>query len=632
MRALVLTLAGAVACSSSGSPTASESTPVLPYRSVASTAPAPAERRTNVGAPLRYRLTFGGRVQHRVDVEGRIPTDGQPILALMMAVWTPGSYLVRDYPGALETPLEAFGPDQRPLAVRKVAKNRWQVTTEGAAEVVLRYRLYAARKTVRENFVDAEIAIINGAATFITRTDALGRTHEVTLERPQEWRAAVTGLPRAGDTTQDVFVATGFDHLVDSPIVLGSPRLYHFEVQGIPHTLANFGEDGVWAGARSAADVQKVVQTVVDFWGTIPYQPYVFLNVLGQGRGGLEHLNSTLMMASRWATGTPEKYRSWLGLVAHEFFHTWNVKRLRPVALGPFDYERENPTTDLWVAEGVTSYYDDLMLRRAGLISEKTYLELLSKQIESVESTPGRQVQSLESASFDAWIKAYRSNENSVNATISYYRKGAVVGFLLDTEIRRATANRRSLDTVMRRAYERFSGEEGYSSEAFAALVSEVAGKDLQPFLDRALRSTKELDYEGALDWFGLRFRSAGRRSEDGEASTPGWLGLEVDALAPAHRFEIGTVRRGTPAFRAGVNVGDEILGLDGFRVTLLDWEDRRRQYRPEQRAELLVARRGRLLKLPVVFGEELEKSWELVVDMDATGPQNRRREAWLSP
>ena len=387
----------------------------------------------------------------------------------------------------------------------------------------------------------------------------------------------------------------------------------------------------MWDGARSAADVEKIARAHQRFWGVVPYDRYDFLNVLGQGRGGLEHKYSTLMMGNVFASRDAEAYRGWLGLVSHEFFHTWNVKRLRPEALGPFDYENETYTHSLWIAEGITSYYDDLLLRRAGLMDRETYLETLSKNIERVQTTPGRLVQPLAMASFDAWIKYYRWDENSNNTAISYYRKGSLVAMLLDAKIQRMSGGQKSLDDLMRLAYERFSGERGFQTDEFRALASEVAGGSLTEFFAATVDRTDELDFSEALAWYGLRFKAVeaddNADSEDADAldHEPAFLGASVgdDAV-------VQEVRRETPAFAAGLNVDDEIVAIGEHRVTGGQLDERLTRYRPGDEVELLISRRGRLRRLTVTFGEKPTHSFALELLPAPTAQQRGRLTRWL--
>jgi predicted metalloprotease with PDZ domain len=593
--------------------------------------------------PISYTLRFPAPQTHYVEVEASVPTTRRPAVDLMMATWTPGSYMIREYARNLEA-VSAANESGAALPIEKTAKNRWRVTTRGAARAVVRYRVYGREMTVRTNFVDAGFAMLNGAPTFLTLAEDGNRPHDVHVVLPAAWKTVVCPLPPPPGAAEGEgrFRAESFDALVDAPIYAGNPALYRFEAGGRPHLLLNEGEGGVWDGPRSAVDVEKIVREQAAFWRVVPYPRYVFFNLLVEAGGGLEHRDSTVLMESRWATRRRKDYVDWLGLVSHEFFHAWNVKRLRPAALGPFDYENEVYTRDLWVVEGLTSYYDDLFVHRAGLSTRGELLKELSQDIETIQTTPGREVQSLEDASFDAWIKYYRKDENFNNTGISYYTKGAVVGFLLDAKIRRATNGKRSLDDALRLAYQRHSAERGFSSQEFRAALEEVAGVDLDSWLDRALSTTQELDYTEALDWYGLRFveskaedEDSGENGNNGDSpkdapkEAAGWLGVETEEREG--RLFVKEVKRGTPAFDAGLNFDDEILGLGDYRVTPEGWKDRLKAYRPGETVEILVARRDRLVRLPATFGAKPQLRWKLAVDPGASAEQKGRLEAWLA-
>ncbi len=576
---------------------------------------------------LHYRLSFPDRSHHYLDVAAQVPaTPGG--LELMLPVWTPGSYLVREYANHLEG-FAATAPDGTPLAWRKTRKNRWRIDCGDHVEVRLRYRIYARTLTVQGCFVDAAFASLNGAGIFLAPLAPAGAAFTVAIELPEDWGALHCALPRRADDDRTL-LAESFDRLIDSPIYAGNPSSVHrFAVAGREHLLVHEGGQGVWDGERSAADLEQIVAETVALWGEPPYASFLFLNLLREaGASGLEHQDSTLLVASHWDVRTRKGYLDWLSLAAHEFFHTWNVKRLRPVELGPFDYERENYTSGLWVAEGITSYYDDLLVHRAGRATEKEYLDHLSASIERLQSTPGRQVQTLAEASFDTWIKFYRRDESSVNSAISYYTKGAVVAFLLDQRLRAASGGRRSLDDLLRLAYRRFSAAAGFTSEGFEAAASELAGTSLAEFFARAVRSTDELDYAPALDWLGLRFKPVELPAED--EPPRGWLGAKIETRNGA--LVVVEVPRETPAWDAGLAVEDEIAGLAGLRIRAEDWERRLAGFPPGSESRLLVARRERWIELPVRFGEAPSKRWRLEPDPAATPEQVARRAAWLAP
>ena len=588
--------------------------------------------------PIRYSLRFPAPHTHYVEVEARVPVRGSSEVEMMMAVWTPGSYLVREYSRHLEE-ISATGSGGKALKLSKVRKNRWRIETGGANEITVAYRVYARTMSVQGNWVDRSFALLNGAATFLTLAGAESRPHDVSLLLPPGWQATMTGLPEAADHRPHHYLAADFDTLVDSPIYAGSPSIYEFQVDGVPHYLVNEGEGSLWDGPRSARDVESIVRVQKEFWGALPYEKYVFFNVLTETGGGLEHKNSTVLMTSRWATRTRSGYLSWLNLVSHEYFHTWNVKRLRPIELGPFDYENEVYTPSLWVAEGITSYYDRLMVRLAGLCTVDEYLagdpptagsdsDKTTNDIERLQTTPGRLVQPLEASSVDAWIKFYRRDENTPNTGISYYVKGAVVAFLLDAKIRRASHGEKSLDDVMRQAYSRYSGPQGFTSEQFRSIAQKVAGIDLSSWFHQVLETTEELDYAEALDWFGLRFTKEEKKNRAAGKPPRAWLGLVTKN--EEGRLIVNQVKRGTPGYDAGFNVGDEILAIGDDRVHADQWSRRMECFSPGEKVSILISRRDRLQRLDAEFGQEPPRQWGLEVDPGATEAQKARLKAWI--
>jgi len=576
---------------------------------------------TQTAAPLSYIVRFPTPHTHYVSIEVSVPTDGRQQIELMMAVWTPGSYLIREFARHVEA-LSARTPTGLPLAVEKSRKNRWRVTTDGAPRVVVSYQVYGREMSVRANWVETDFAMLNGAPTFLTLADDdTARPHDVTLELPTGWSRSLTGLAPRTDGVPHTYRATDYDTLVDSPIVVGVPAVYEFAVGDTPHLLVNVGESDVWDGAKSAEDVEQISNELYRMWAVIPYDRYLVLNMITEAGGGLEHRNSTVLMSSRWATSSRPSYLRWLGLVSHEMFHAWNAKRLRPAELGPFDYENEVYTKSLWVVEGITSYYGDLVVHRAELSSVQEYLESLSGQIKALQTTPGRDVQPVAMASFDAWIKYYRADENTQNTSISYYTKGAVIGFLLDMHIRAATDGDKTLDDVLRLAYSRFSGEFGYTQMEFRATASEVAGLDLSAWLTHALDTTSELDYTEALDWLGLEFTGP-------ETEELGWVGLVTRATNG--RLLVEQVIRETPALDAGLNVDDEILAIGEHRVLPGEFRERITQTAPGTEISIMASRRGVLIRIPIVVETKPTSNWELQPREETTATQDRHREAWL--
>jgi predicted metalloprotease with PDZ domain len=572
--------------------------------------------------PIRYTLRFPAPHTHYVEVEASYPTGGRPQIELFMAVWTPGSYLLREYQRHVEG-VAAQTPDGKPLRSEKTEKNRWRVDTAGAPSVTLRYRVYGREMTVRNNWIETAFAMINGAPTFLSLVEPqrVARPHDVRIELATGWKSAATALmPVPGQP--NTFRAEDFDTLVDSPILIGNPVIREFQVAGKRHYLVLEGEPQFFDIDRAAKDVQKIVEASGQVMGNrFDYPHYYFLNVVTDAGGGLEHKNSFLVMTGRYTTRNPRTYLGWLGLVAHEYFHNWNVKRLRPIELGPFDYENEVHSKALWIAEGFTDYYAGLLVKRAALSTRDEYFEELSGQIEAVQTTPGRLVTSVDMASYDTWIKQYRPDENTANTTVNYYPKGAVIAFLLDARIRRATNGAKSLDDAMRLAYQRYSGDKGFTLDQFYAVMSEVAGTNLRSWFTQTVETTNELDYKEALDWFGLRFRPA-------PPSQRAWTGALT--RNDAGRLVVTGVRRGTPAYDAGLNVDDEILAIDDVRVRADQLSVRLEQYRPGSRVALLVARRDRLVRLDLTLGIEPSRAWRIEPVPGATDAQRQRLTAWI--
>lgn len=600
---------------------------------------------------LRYTVSFEQRTSHQIAVTMTIPSPATEVFELMMATWTPGSYLIREYARHLDDVKPVAGSDAA-IRVSKISKNRWKIQCIPGRDVTLQYRVYCRDMSVRSNWVDSDMAVLCGAAFILTlpatAPNAPGIEHQIQLLLPEGWSRAATSLPLI-DGQPNTFRAASFDELADSPILCGNPVLQDFDAGGSAHVLASAGDVSLWDTAKAAADVQKIALQQQAFWGTVPYRKYSFLNVISESSGGLEHDNSTLVMTSRWSFRDKEKYEDWLSLISHEFFHTWNVRRLRPVNLTPYNYEQENYTRSLWIAEGLTSYYEDLMLIRAGLIDESAYLKRLSKQIEKLQTTPGRLVQSLAESSFDSWIKFYRPDENSSNTRVSYYVKGAVVGFLLDARIRELTNNQKSLDDVMRLMYQRHSGQAGFSDQQFNAIVNEVAGSDLNGWLNQHLEVAGELDYSAALNWFGLQFPSGGadankpaepaapdaaappgepQPKKDDAKVKPVWTGLQTSEASGA--IIVTGVVADSPAYKSGLNVDDEIVGFDKYRANPRSWRDQLNQIGIGRTVKLLISRRGELRTLELQLEADPSAKWSLKPIDKPTDEQTARRRTWL--
>lgn len=461
--------------------------------------------------PVRYAISFQPN-DHYLVVDASYPSAGTATIDLKMAVWT--AYVIREYSQQV-VQIEASAADGSVLSIRKTRKNRWQVETKGAPRVSVRYKLFCHSMHVQDNYVDGEFALINGQPTFLTLVRNEGVPHEVSLTMPANWKISISPMARIGDRR---YRAVDYEQLVDSPIVAGNPAVYTFTVDGIEHRLVNIPDKGNWDAARVTGDLAKIVAAQRDVWGSLPYRDYTFFNVLSDKGGGMEHSSSTVMMASPNATRLRDGYLRWLSLASHELFHAWNVKRLRPREIAPGEYEEEQYTPSLGIAEGFTSYYGALSMRRAGIYSDGEFFTALSRLTEGLQRSEGRKLQTLAASSFDTWIKFYKPNEITPKTTVSYYTKGAVVGYVLDAKIRASSNGERSLDTVMREMLRRYPVERGYTLDEFA----EVAGVDLKPWFF----TTQEIDYSEADRYFGLSTDADGKVSPKGNnPNRERWLG-----------------------------------------------------------------------------------------------------------
>ena len=578
-----------------------------------------------------------------VDVAITHATNGPQEERLIMPVWTPGSYLVREFERNVQD-FAASSATGQPLQWEKINKNTWRVVTNGVREWHATYRVYANELSVRTSELNSSHAFWNNANILMYLEGHLKTPSTVRVLAPDVWKVA-TGLP-AVPGQKNTFRAENFDVLYDSPFEASNFKTLVFNVKGIPHRIVIDGE-GNYDPERMRRDVQKIVETQVELMGgEVPYRDYTFiLHLRANAGGGLEHLNSAALGYPRFGfkivagdratsaapntTATPERdYRGFLGLVSHEFFHLWNVKRIRPDALGPFDYTQENYTKLLWVAEGITDYYSDLVLRRAGLITESEFLSATARAIQALQNTPGRLEQSVEESSFDAWIKYYRQDENSVNSQISYYDKGAILGLLLDLEIRKRSNNAKSLDDVLRYLYtEFFKKNRNYGPADFQKTCELIAGSSLEEFFSRFVRGKEELDYNAALEAAGLRL----------DTNAPPVAGAAVervyfgaDLAEEGERLMVRRVYAGSPAYEQGLNAGDQIVALDNMRVTKDFFNARMAEKRPGDLVNLTIFRFDDLSTLLIKLRERREGTYRIVPLPNPTPAQTRVYHAWL--
>lgn len=511
----------------------------------------------NIKAQLKinYEVSFKEPQAHYAEVEMDISGISSAFVDVKMPVWAPGSYLVREFSKNVEGFSAAVGSKQ--LKFEKIKKNTWRIYSGKDKALQIRYRVYAFEVSVRTAFIDETHAFLSPTGIFMYPDHQLDLASKVKIVPFQGWEKVSTGLePVNGE--KFTYSARNYDILFDSPIEVGNQDVFQFMAAGVKHEVAMYG-GGNYNAERLKVDMARIVEQATAVYGENPNKHYTFIvHNFARGGGGLEHLNSTTLGASRDAYATEEGYKGFLSLVAHEYHHLWNVKRLRPVALGPFDYENENYTTNLWVAEGFTAYYENKFMLRAGFFSPDEFVSALTSAVAGVINTPGARLQSAAEASFDAWIKYYRPNENSNNTSISYYSKGEVIGMLMDLEIAHATKGEKSLDDVMKAMYLQCKSKgKGYTDAEFKTMVEKISGVSFTDFWDKYVNGTYPVDYVKYLGYAGIKVKN------ENEGKSLPYLGIAT-RKTEGHIL-ISAVSRGSGAWTDGLNVGDEVLSIDGI-------------------------------------------------------------------
>jgi predicted metalloprotease with PDZ domain len=570
-------------------------------------------------ANITYTVTFPEAQAHYVDIEMNISGLSQATLLLKMPVWTPGSYLVREY----EKNVESFSVTENgsPLSFVKTRKNWWSINTQGKTAVIVKYRVYCKEISVRTSTVDVMHGFLSCSGIFMYPDGMLHSPSTIHIVPYKGWDKISTSLEMVNN---DPFTryAPNYDILYDSPIELGNQDVFHFKAAGVDYEVCMTG-GGNYDAAQLKIDMAKIVEQETAVYGENPNKHYVFIvhNYSFPG-GGLEHLSSCVLGAVRDRYNTPAGYQSFLTLVSHEHFHLWNVKRLRPIALGPFDYDNENYTTDLWIAEGFTAYYEDITLRHAGIIDVNNYLSVLGNDINQVENTPGRKYQSLSEASYDAWIKAYRPDENTANTTISYYSKGSVAAMLLNLEIINDSHARYSLDDAMRYMYIEYykTKKRGYTDAEFKAGLEKFAGKNLDAFYKKYIYGTDDIDYNKYLGYAG--YQAADALADTDEA----YLGVGTAIMGG--KITVTTVSRNGPAWIGGINAEDQIASINSAPIASM--QDALKGTKPGDKITVTVIRDGLPMDIAVTLLRNPQVRYKISTLPHVTPQQLAVRNKWL--
>lgn len=572
---------------------------------------------------IHFDVSLSEPQAHYADINMHLEGfDNAAYVDIKMPVWAPGSYLVREYSKNVER-FQAVDNKGELLKVQKTSKNTWRIFHHGEKTTVS-YSIYGFEVSVRTCFIDESRAFLSPVGTFMFVDDHLDLESTVTIHLPKDWNKISTGLQKTDKL--NTFYAPNFDLLFDSPIEIGNQDIWSFDVDGILHECAMVGPAD-YDKNQLSTDISKIVREENKIWGSNPNNYYVIITHNYQnGSGGLEHLNSTILAASRFGYSQPTTYKNYLSLVAHEYFHLWHVKRLRPKALGPFDYENENYTTGLWIIEGFTSYYDNLIIRRCGFYDENEYLQKLVIDFNTVYNRPGYLLQSAAASSFDTWIKQYRPDENSQNVSISYYNKGAMHAVALDLKIIAETGGAKRLDDVMKAAYEKFYLIEnrGFEEDEFQQLAEEITGVNLEEIF-QAAHHTNDVDYNFYFNKVGYQL------IDNAEENDKISLGIKIGSNESY--TVIKNIDRDSSAWKAGLNVGDELIAINGHRIEIngkaLDYM--LSQAHEGDKVDILIARDGIIKEIPVVLFQSNKKSFRIERLSDATEEQRKLGNIWLS-
>jgi len=570
--------------------------------------------------PIEYTVSLNAPQTQTFQVTMLVRSVSARTLDVALPVWRQGRYAVLNPAGTVRS-VTAAAANGRPLPIVKTDKTTWRIDTEGTPEIVVRYTVYANSLNDRTRHVDDTHAFLSGATVFMYVPDRRGDPLLVRFDAPANWEIAC-GLDAApGDSR--TLLAPDYDVLIDSPIEIGIHERATFDVDGKRHDIVVWGEVA-FDSDRLERDFAKIVRAEASIFGSIPYDRYVFLIHLAPGlSGGTEHLNSTIMQMPPQALESELQYRNALSLAAHEMFHTWNVKQLKPAALRNIKLSGENYTDLLWFCEGTTSYYDELVLARAGLVAPDTYLKTVADAIYQRRARPGALVQSLAESSFDAWIKFNNPTPDDINATVSFYESGALASLLLDLELRRRSSNHVSLDTLMRAMYESFpSSGPGFTTGDLTQTLNRLTDTRFEDFVQRHIQGVGDYPFEDLFPVVGLEMLPLSR-------GTRAYSGMSVQEVNGANvvRFVLAD----GPAYQAGVNAGDEVVTLNGRKFKAAEITPHLEQnMSPGDTVWLQVMRRNRLRRIDFKLGTKPNPRWEFRKLRSATEKQRAAYASWL--
>ena len=574
------------------------------------------------GQSINYRLKMEKPQNHYFQVEMELTDFKENDVTVKMPVWAPGSYLVREFSKNVDL-VKAKDEKGQALAVNKKTKNAWVISKGAAKKVIVSYEVYAFELSVRTSFLDLTHGFVSGSGVFMYVDGHQELAGELTVVPYKDFGKVSTALPKSSESVAadgvQSFGFKNYDQLVDCPIEIGNQEVFTFKAAGVLHTVAIYGA-GNYNVDKLKADMAKIVETATGVVGENPNKEYTFIihNVV-DGQGGLEHCNSCTLSVNRW-TYSDAEYLGFLSLVAHEYFHLWNVKRIRPIELGPFNYDEENYTSLLWVMEGFTTYYDELLLVRAGYTDDADYLQKLQSTVNYVEGSVGARVQPVAHASFDAWIKAYRPNENSSNTTMTYYSRGQMLAALIDVMIISKYDGKKCLDHFLQQLYNKYYKKlnRGFSEQEFKTELEELLGENLDGFFAKYVNGTDIAPLSETFAKVGVQVTEIGLpRASFG-------AGLRQDG----GKTIVRSIRAGSAAELAGLSVNDELIGCNGYRVDQTDFEQFVNGVENGAQFKILVSRDDILYELSVKMTMYDRPQYQFKVVEDDT--KAKLRKYWL--
>jgi predicted metalloprotease with PDZ domain len=562
-----------------------------------------------IGQSIHHTLSMPMPQNHYFHLEVELSDFPGDEITMALPVWAPGSYLVREFSKNINQ-VVAKDENGNALPVVKTVKNKWKIKKGTAKKVIVNYEFYAFELSVRTSFLDQTHGFVTGNNLFMYPEGYLHLGGRLTVIPHASFSKITTALPRSGDGVQTdnsvVYTFENYDHLADCPLEIGNQEEFHFMANGIRHNVAMYGV-GNYDVEKLKVDMAKVVEATTAIFGENPNKEYWFIvHNSTVGSGGLEHANSTVLNVNRW-TYEGDGYLKFLSLVAHEYFHLWNVKRIRPAELWPYDYDQENYTDLLWVMEGFTSYYDELILRRAGLYTNDQYLARVKSTLNYVESTIGNKIQPLAHSSFDAWIKLYRPNENSTNTTISYYSKGHLIAAVFDAMIIKANKGKKCLDDLMQVLYFKYYKElqRGFTTAELIQELETLTKLKLGYFFEQHIYGTETIDYGKYMKEIGLNISL--RHGEQ--------IIFGATAVDEGGRLIVKRIAAGSAAEYAGLSVNDEIISYNGFRVDQSDFTKYMNKLDVGEPFALIISRDNQLRVLDCSMGRLAHQRYDFDFD-----------------